>query len=322
MSERKILGIIEELEEKLKKSPNTLNMNFNNINNDINYNMNNNFQNFNNINRPLVEFKNPNYNFNSINANDNIEDNYIIELIKEELPGLIYQYQQDLSNRMNYIESKIDSINRKLNENLELKQSNINNDNKNLEEQGNKLSELEYKISEIESFFKLWKGIIKDSDDNIYNSRIQMKNEQELKLMQLDNKISNELNKFYNIINKDIIEFKKSVEQVKNYGIELNKLEVEMKTIKVDFAYLGQDVNDIKSFFKNDFKNELGNIKRNNDNLINDIYLLKEDFENTKKKLGINKKIKSGNNQVKESDIYCVEEIKSNNDNNAINNED
>ena len=322
MSERKILGIIEELEEKLKKSPNTLNMNFNNINNDINYSMNNNFQNFNNINRPLVEFKNPNYNFNSINANDNIDDNYIIGLIKKELPGLIYQYQQDLSNRMNYIESKIDSINRKLNENLELKQSNINNDNKNLEEQGNKLSELEYKISEIESFFKLWKGIIKDSDDNIYNSRIQMKNEQELKLMQLDNKISNELNKFYNIINKDIIEFKKSVEQVKNYGIELNKLEVEMKTIKVDFAYLGQDVNDIKSFFKNDFKNELGNIKRNNDNLINDIYLLKEDFENTKKKLGINKKIKSGNNQVKESDIYCVEEIKSNNDNNAINNED
>ena len=322
MSERKILGIIEELEEKLKKSPNTLNMNFNNINNDINYSMNNNFQNFNNINRPLVEFKNPNYNFNSINANDNIDDNYIIGLIKKELPGLIYQYQQDLSNRMNYIESKIDSINRKLNENLELKQNNINNDNKNLEEQGNKLSELEYKISEIESFFKLWKGIIKDSDDNIYNSRIQMKNEQELKLMQLDNKISNELNKFYNIINKDIIEFKKSVEQVKNYGIELNKLEVEMKTIKVDFAYLGQDVNDIKSFFKNDFKNELGNIKRNNDNLINDIYLLKEDFENTKKKLGINKKIKSGNNQVKESDIYCVEEIKSNNNNNAINNED
>ena len=322
MSERKILGIIEELEEKLKKSPNTLNMNFNNINNDINYSMNNNFQNFNNINRPLVEFKNPNYNFNSINANDNIDDNYIIGLIKKELPGLIYQYQQDLSNRMNYIESKIDSINRKLNENLELKPNNINNDNKNLEEQGNKLSELEYKISEIESFFKLWKGIIKDSDDNIYNSRIQMKNEQELKLMQLDNKISNELNKFYNIINKDIIEFKKSVEQVKNYGIELNKLEVEMKTIKVDFAYLGQDVNDIKSFFKNDFKNELGNIKRNNDNLINDIYLLKEDFENTKKKLGINKKIKSGNNQVKESDIYCVEEIKSNNNNNAINNED
>lgn len=322
MSERKILGIIEELEEKLKKSPNTLNMNFNNINNDINYSMNNNFQNFNNINRPLVEFKNPNYNFNSINANDNIDDNYIIGLIKRELPGLIYQYQQDLSNRMNYIESKIDSINRKLNENLELKPNNINNDNKNLEEQGNKLSELEYKISEIESFFKLWKGIIKDSDDNIYNSRIQMKNEQELKLMQLDNKISNELNKFYNIINKDIIEFKKSVEQVKNYGIELNKLEVEMKTIKVDFAYLGQDVNDIKSFFKNDFKNELGNIKRNNDNLINDIYLLKEDFENTKKKLGINKKIKSGNNQVKESDIYCVEEIKSNNNNNAINNED
>ena len=322
MSERKILGIIEELEEKLKKSPNTLNMNFNNINNDINYSMNNNFQNFNNINRPLVEFKNPNYNFNSINANDNIDDNYIIGLIKRELPGLIYQYQQDLSNRMNYIESKIDSINRKLNENLELKPKNINNDNKNLEEQGNKLSELEYKISEIESFFKLWKGIIKDSDDNIYNSRIQMKNEQELKLMQLDNKISNELNKFYNIINKDIIEFKKSVEQVKNYGIELNKLEVEMKTIKVDFAYLGQDVNDIKSFFKNDFKNELGNIKRNNDNLINDIYLLKEDFENTKKKLGINKKIKSGNNQVKESDIYCVEEIKSNNNNNAINNED
>ena len=200
MSERKILGIIEELEEKLKKSPNTLNMNFNNINNDINYSMNNNFQNFNNINRPLVEFKNPNYNFNSINANDNIDDNYIIGLIKKELPGLIYQYQQDLSNRMNYIESKIDSINRKLNENLELKPNNINNDNKNLEEQGNKLSELEYKISEIESFFKLWKGIIKDSDDNIYNSRIQMKNEQELKLMQLDNKISNELNKFYNII--------------------------------------------------------------------------------------------------------------------------
>ena len=226
MTEGKILGIIDELEEKLRKWPNSANMHINNINN--------NFQNINNINninntnhRNFDEFMNKsnNSNFNSNNFNSNIHEsineNYIRRIIKEELPGFIYQYQQDLSNRMNYLESKLNKINKKLNNNnIDLNSNNISI------EQGNKISEMEYKLLEIESFFKQWKEIIKDNDDNIYKSRVKLNNEQELKLMQLDTKLSNQLKIIYDKINADINDIKKSMEKIKNNGIEINKLEV------------------------------------------------------------------------------------------------
>ena len=112
MNEGKILGIIDELEEKLRKWPNSANMHINNINN--NFQNINNINNINNTNRKnFDEFMNKsnNSNFNSNNFNSNIHEsineNYIRRIIKEELPGFIYQYQQDLSNRMNYLESKL-----------------------------------------------------------------------------------------------------------------------------------------------------------------------------------------------------------------------
>ena len=311
MSEQKLLDLIEKLEEKFNKRPNIPNMNTTNINS--------NFQNFNNINRKFFEeFKNPNdtinnSRFNSTIINNNIDENYIREIIKEELPRLIYQYQKDLSNRMSYLESKIDNINRKINDNFQINTNNI--ENRNSIDQGNKISELEYKLSEIESFFKLWKGIIKDSDDNIYNSRMKMNNDQELKLKQLDNKVSNELKQFNDIINKEISEIKNSVKQIKyNNGIEINKLEEEMKKIKVDFNYLGKDLDNIKTFMS-----DLYNIKQNNNNFIKDFNLLKEDFGKTKENLiEINKVIKPRISQIKESDIFYVEQM--NNNNNYNNN--
>ena len=306
MSERKLLDLIEKLEDKFKKLPNIPRMNINNINN-----INNNFQNFNNINDSINTINNSNNRFN-LNVSNKIDENYIRQIIKEELPGLIYQYQKDLSNRLSYLESKIDSINRKRN-NPQINSNNI--EGRNSLDQGNKIAELEYKISEIESFFKLWKGIIKDSDDNILNSRMKMNNDQELKLKQLDNKVSNELKQFNDIINKEINDIKNSMKQIKyDNGIEMNKLEEEIKKIKVDFNYLGQDLDNIKTFFKNEVKNELDNIKQNNNNFIKDFYLLKEDFENTQKSL--KKIIKIGNDSMKGSDICFIEQVNNNNNNN------
>ena len=312
MSERKLLNLIEKLEEKFKNFPQNMNIN----------KINNNFHNFNNINRrSFDEFRNLNdtININRFNSNvgDGVDDNYIRQIIKEELPGLIYHYQKDLSNRISYLESKIDTLNRKINDNPQINSSNI--ENRNSLEKENKISELEYKISEIESFFKLWKGIIKDSDDNIYKSRMKMNNEQELKLKQLDNKVSNELKQFNDIIKKEINDIKNSMKQIKyNNEIGINKLEEEMKKIKVDFNYLGQDLDNIKTFFKN----ELNNIKQNNNNFIKDFYLLKEDFEKTEKSLiEINKIIKIEKNKMQGSDIFFVEQMSKNNNNNNINNE-
>ena len=72
---------------------------------------------------------------------------------------------------------------------------------------------------------------------------MKMNNDQELKLKQLDNKVSNELKQFNDIINKEINDIKNSMKQIKyNNEIGINKLEEEMKKIKVDFNYLGQDL--------------------------------------------------------------------------------
>ena len=261
---------------------------------------------------------------NSFNSNiyDSINENYIRRIIKEELHGFIYQYQKDLSNRMNYLESKIDKINKKINNNnFDLNSNNISI------EQGNKISEMEYKLSEIESFFKQWKEIIKDNDDNIYKSRVKINNEQELKLMQLDTKLSNQLKIIYDKINADINDIKKSMEKIKISGVEINKLEVEMKKINVDFSYLSQDVKDIKYLFNNEFKKEFENININNNfnNFIQEINILKEDFEkiskqnneNNEKMVEINKKFKILSKSIKESKINFVEEVEDD-DNNDI----
>ena len=148
MSERKLLDLIEKLEDKFKKLPNIPRMNINNINN-----INNNFQNFNNINDSINTINNSNNRFN-LNVSNNIDENYIRQIIKEELPGLIYQYQKDLSNRLSYLESKIDSINRKIN-NPQINSSNI--EGRNSLDRGNKVAELDIKYQRLNPFLNYGK---------------------------------------------------------------------------------------------------------------------------------------------------------------------
>ena len=47
-------------------------------------------------------------------------------------------------------------------------------------------------------------------------------------------------------VNKMIINLKKSVNQIKMNETEMNKLEGEIKNIKIDFSYMNKDINDLK----------------------------------------------------------------------------
>ena len=148
MSTKRILNIIDDLENKLKNQNRPLNMNINNINNNFqNFNQNRNFQ-------SMDEFIHPNINFD-LNKPDFSNEKNIRNIIKEEFAILIYPYSE-LFNRINYLESKINSINNKINANQEQINKNMNNiniDNRINIDYGNKILELEYKISEFESFF-------------------------------------------------------------------------------------------------------------------------------------------------------------------------
>ena len=84
---------------------------------------------------------------------------------------------------------------------------------------------------------------------------------------------------------------------------------------------------DIKYFFNNEFKKEFENININNNfnNFIQEINILKEDFEkiskqnneNNEKMVEINKKFKILSKSIKESKINFVEEVEDD-DNNDI----
>ena len=281
MSTNKILDIIENLQEKLKNHR-PFHMKINNINN--------NYRNFNNSNinnNHIEEIINKNNNINFMEHN-NLNDNYIRKIIKEEFSSLILPYQQDMSGRIGVLELRMNKMNNLFELNHKNRNRNINmnmnmeNNNKNID-YGNKIAEIEYKLSEFESFFKSWKEVIKKSDSSLTESLNKHNDEQELKLMKLETKINNELNKFYNIINTDINNIKKALDQIKDNEIELNKLEGEIKNIKVDCGYLNKDVKELKTLFSSGIKKDLDNINQKNIGLINDMNLLKMDFEKMNK---------------------------------------
>ena len=342
MSSDRILNIIEDLQEKLKNQR-PIHMNINNYNN--------NFHNFNNnINkRQLEEIFEQNNNVkdnNNFNYQNNLNEDYIRKLIKNEFSELILPYHQDMFSRINVLDLKVNNLTNKINNNIQENKldkfnintnKNINNNADNNVEYINKITEMEYKISEIELFFKSWKDILKKNELNPSTNMSKNNKEFELKFMQLESKINNELNKFYNIMNEEINNIKKNLNQIKINETEINKLEGEIKNIKIDFSYMNKDISDIKDLFNLQIKKDLININQKQGTLINDINSLKYNFENIKIinndnnykefsdkiKNQINNNLSNNNNiQLKTSKINYVEEIKVNDEikNNKDNN--
>ena len=325
MSTYKIIEIIDNLQEKLKGNK-PINMNFNNISN--------NFQNFNNnINfRQFDETQNQDSIFNNdikFKNQNNLNENYIKKMIRDEFSRLILPFQQDISGRIGVIELKVNKIdNKKINLN-ELNSKdvkiNMNMENNDLKDDyKNKISEIEYKLSEIESFFKSWKELVIKSDENLN----KYYKEKELKFMQFETKINDEINKFYNIINNDINNIKKTLNQAKDDEVRINKLEGEIKNMKIDFDYINKDINNMKSFFNSELKKDLNNINQRNINFINDINILKtnvekinmannnfkSDIDNIKNDIKVFEII-NAKNKIKVSKITNVEQINSDEEN-------
>ena len=325
MSTYKIIEIIDNLQEKLKGNK-PINMNFNNISN--------NFQNFNNnINfRQFDETQNQDSIFNNdikFKNQNNLNENYIKKMIRDEFSRLILPFQQDISGRIGVIELKVNKIdNKKINLN-ELNSKdvkiNMNMENNDLKDDyKNKISEIEYKLSEIESFFKSWKELVIKSDENLN----KYYKEKELKFMQFETKINDEISKFYNIINNDINNIKKTLNQAKDDEVRINKLEGEIKNMKIDFDYINKDINNMKSFFNSELKKDLNNINQRNINFINDINILKtnvekinmannnfkSDIDNIKNDIKVFEII-NAKNKIKVSKITNVEQINSDEEN-------
>ena len=325
MSTYKIIEIIDNLQEKLKGNK-PINMNFNNISN--------NFQNFNNnINfMQFDETQNQDSIFNNdikFKSQNNLNENYIKKMIRDEFSRLILPFQQDISGRIGVLELKVNRIDNKKNNLKELnsKDLKINSNMENNEmkdDYKNKISEIEYKLSEIESFFKSWKELVIKSDENLN----KYYKEKELKFMQFETKINDEMSKFYNIINTDINNIKKALNQTKDNEVKINKLEGEIKNMKIDFDYINKDINNMKSFFNSELKKDLNNINQRNINIINDINILKTNVEkinmannNFKNNIdNIKNDIKAfeiinAKNKIKVSKITNVEQINSDEEN-------
>ena len=325
MSTYKIIEIIDNLQEKLKGNK-LINMNFNNISN--------NFQNFNNnINfRQFDETQNQDSIFNNdikFKNQNNLNENYIKKMIRDEFSRLILPFQQDISGRIGVIELKVNKIdNKKINLN-ELNSKdvkiNMNMENNDLKDDyKNKISEIEYKLSEIESFFKSWKELVIKSDENLN----KYYKEKELKFMQFETKINDEISKFYNIINTDINNIKKALNQTKDNEVKINKLEGEIKNMKIDFDYINKDINNMKSLFNSELKKDLNNINQRNINFINDINILKtnvekinivnnnfkSDLDNIKNDIKVFEII-NAKNKIKVSKITNIEQINSDEEN-------
>ena len=325
MSTYKIIEIIDNLQEKLKGNK-PINMNFNNISN--------NFQNFNNdINfRQFDKTQNQDSIFNNdikFKSQNNLNENYIKKMIRDEFSRLILPFQQDISGRIGVLELKVNKIDYKKNNLNELNSKdvkiNMNMENNDLKDDyKNKISEIEYKLSEIESFFKSWKELVIKSDENLN----KYYKEKELKFMQFETKINDEISKFYNIINNDINNIKKTLNQAKDDEVRINKLEGEIKNMKIDFDYINKDINNMKSLFNSELKKDLNNINQRNINFINDINILKtnvekinmannnfkSDIDNIKNDIKVFEII-NAKNKIKVSKITNVEQINSDEEN-------
>lgn len=312
METKRIIKIIDDLQEKLNYPFANININHNNINN--------NFQNFNQFDAEEILNQNNNRNMR-LNKFDNIDENYIKNIVKEELKILNLPNQMNLEYRINSLESKI--------KNIELNKINMNRDidKKPLIDYENKISEIEKRLSEIESFFISWKEIMKNND---YDSYVKNSKEQEIKFMNFKSEINDEINKIHCILKTNINNDMKNVlNQINNRDSEINNLEKEIKSIKVDFDYLNKDINDIKSYLNSELKSELYNINQKNNNFIKDIKLLKEDIEKMNKfKPKVNEEFNRINNinnlRNKNSEniikISVVDEIIDEKDENFINN--
>ena len=292
METKRIIKIIDDLQEKLNYPFANININHNNINN--------NFQNFNQFDAEEILNLNNNRNIH-LNKFDNIDENYIKNIVKEELKILNLPNQMNLEYRINSLESKIKNIElNKINMNIDI-------DKKPLIDYENKISEIEKRLSEIESFFISWKEIMKNND---YDSYVKNSKEQEIKFMNFKSEINDEINKIHCILKTNINNDMKNVlNQINNRDSEINNLEKEIKSIKVDFDYLNKDINDIKSYW--------------------DIKLIKEDIEKMNKfKIKVNEEFNRINNinnlRNKNSEniikISVVDEIIDEKDENFINN--
>ena len=338
MSTDRVLDIIENLQEKLKNHK-PFHMNTNGVGGGFQI-----FPNRNINNRPFEEFINHNdnnMNNDFIENNQNyLQENQIRKLIREEFSELILDYQSDMLNRFGVLDLKVNNLNNKMSDIKNLNQGGflkIDNINKNID-YDNKLSEMEYKLSEFESFFKSWKEVLKKNETNLTSSIQKNNNEQELKLMQLESKINNELNKFYTILNDDVNKIKKTLEQINNNEIEINNLEGKLNKMQVDFNYVNKDIKVLNDLFNSQIKKELNGLMQKNNDFTNEINLLKSEFDNIKKnnigfKEDLNKVKNDINNinnhpiikfkdNLKISRINDVEEIFQDDENNRDNNID
>ena len=318
MSTDKVLEIIDKLQDKLNNHR-PFHMNINNINN--------NFQNISNNNlhfRPSEEAFNYNNNFsNNINLKkqDYLREDYIKKLIKEEFSELIIKYQSDILGQISFLDLKVNNLSNKMNDmniinqkgfNMGMNFDNINNKNINYEK---KIMEMEFKLSEFESFFKSWKELLKKNEFNLNSSMDKYNKDQEYKFMQLEAKINDELNNFFNTIKEDINNLKNDLIQIKNSEIDINKLEGEIKTMKVDFDYINKKV---KSLMDSEIKKNLNDINQKNNEFNNEINMLKKNIENIKN--DINNFLIANKTHLKISQINQVEELKPNEENNDTNN--
>ena len=305
METKRIIKIIDDLQEKLNHPL---------------ANINNNFQNFNQFDAEEILNLNNNRNIH-LNKFDNIDENFIKNIVKEELKILNLPNQMNLEYRINSLESKIKNIElNKINMNIDI-------DKKPLIDYENKISEIEKRLSEIESFFISWKEIMKNND---YDSYVKNSKEQEIKYMNFKSEINDEINKIHCILKTNINNDMKNVlNQINDRDSEINNLEKEIKSIKVDFDYLNKDINDIKSYLNSELKSELYNINQKNNNFIKDIKLLKEDIEKMNKfKTKVNEEFNRINNinnlRNKNSEniikISVLDEIIDEKDENFINN--
>ena len=309
MSTDKVIEIIDKLQDKLNNHR-PFHMNINNINN--------NFQNFNNNSlgfRPSEKAFNYNNNFNNninLKKQDYLQEDYIKGLIKEEFRELIIKYQSEMLGQIGLLDLKVNNLNNKINDmnNINI----INNKNINYEK---KIMELEFKMNEFENFIKSFRQIL---ERDLNSSMGKYNNDQEQKFMQLDAKINN----IYNVINEDINNIKKDLIEIKNRNdliqtkineIDINKLEVEIKNMKVDFNYMNKDV---KSLMDSEIKINLKNLNQKNNDFDNEIKMLKNNVEKIKNDID-NFQIANKTN-FKISQINQVEVLNQNEENNNIDN--
>jgi len=329
--------IIDKLLKKLNSHPHDTN------NSKAEYQNFNNFYNFSQKNPNRPENIKVNNNNNNINNNFDYQNEYNIRrLIKEEFEKLITNYQKNMYDNINNLEYKINNLEFKVsdmsmtmnnkfktfNNNMENSinynnrinhiRSNSQDDNINkiLPSQFEKnnydkrLLEIEFQLKQYEEFFKGFKEVLKNNEDNVRRSMVKTNNEIENKFNDLEYKIHNKLNLFYN---NNLLQ--KISEQIKNNENDINILDQEIKKIKIDINYSNDKMKnfvEINNGLKKDILQLNDEIKKNK----GDIEIVRAEHKNNieiidKKIFNLNLLVNNNKNEknIKESRFAEIEEI-------------